>query len=258
MLQTMENIFQSGKPLITVITITYNAEKTIEETILSVINQTYENKEYIIIDGCSTDSTIDIIKKYKDKINCWISESDNGIYNAMNKGIDLAHGNYINFMNSGDVFSDLNVLANIFSSEHRAFIYSDFYVNKIYGLKKYNASYKNGVIMHQSVIYRKDLHKRYGYYIESNPITISDYIFFLSIPENLVEKINIPISTNSEAGASSSINGWIKKIYFDYVYGRIKERKMHYLIGVTKLKILSLKALEFLLINIKKIKRILF
>ncbi len=82
-------------PLITVITVVYNGEKYLEETIQSVINQTYPNVEYIIIDGGSTDETIDIIKKYEDKIDLWISEKDEGIYDAMNKGIYLATGQWV-------------------------------------------------------------------------------------------------------------------------------------------------------------------
>lgn len=79
-------------PLISVITVSYNAVLTIEQTILSVINQTYLNIEYIIIDGGSTDGTVNVIKKYADKIAYWVSESDKGIYDAMNKGIAYSHG----------------------------------------------------------------------------------------------------------------------------------------------------------------------
>jgi hypothetical protein len=92
-------------PLITVITVVFNGVKTLEETIKSVINQTYLNVEYIIIDGGSTDGTLDIIKKYEDTIDYWVSESDNGIYDAWNKAINVFMGSYAAFLGSGDVYS---------------------------------------------------------------------------------------------------------------------------------------------------------
>lgn len=94
----------SQKPLITIITVVYNNQEDIEETILSVINQSYDNIEYLIIDGGSSDNTVDIIKKYNNSIDYWISEKDNGIYDAMNKGCRLATGAGLCFLNSGDKF----------------------------------------------------------------------------------------------------------------------------------------------------------
>ena len=94
----------SNKPLVSIITVSYNAAATIEETILSVINQDYDNIEYIIIDGGSTDGTLDIIRKYEDKIAYWVSEKDYGLYHAMNKGIEYAHGEIIGMINADDFY----------------------------------------------------------------------------------------------------------------------------------------------------------
>ena len=87
---------------LSVIAINYNNVEGLKHTIESVISQTYKDFEYIIIDGGSTDGSFDIIKKYADKITYWVSESDKGIYNAMNKGVSVAHGEYCQFLNSGD------------------------------------------------------------------------------------------------------------------------------------------------------------
>ena len=101
--------------ILTIITVVFNADKSIENTILSVIEQKkrYKNRniEYIIIDGKSTDNTIDIIKKYNQYIDFWISEPDKGIYDAMNKGIDIAKGEYIFFLGADDIL--LNLPLNI-------------------------------------------------------------------------------------------------------------------------------------------------
>ena len=98
-----------------IITINYNNRDGLENTIKSVINQTCQDFEYIVIDGGSTDGSVDVINKYADKIDYWISEPDKGIYNAMNKGILRAHGEYLNFMNSGDYFYDNEVLEKMYS-----------------------------------------------------------------------------------------------------------------------------------------------
>ena len=112
-----KNIFKQNKknePLITIITAVYNSERFIEEAILSLHKQNYQNYEHIIIDGGSTDRTLDIIKKYENKIDYWCSEKDNGIYDAFNKGMQLAKGDYLGFLNSDDYYSDnaLEILNN--------------------------------------------------------------------------------------------------------------------------------------------------
>ena len=103
-------------PKVTVITVCYNAASLIEETILSVLSQDYQNLEYLIIDGASTDGTVDIIRKYAGRLK-FVSEPDRGIYDAMNKGLKMATGEWVNFMNAGDTFADNQVISDIFKYE---------------------------------------------------------------------------------------------------------------------------------------------
>ena len=110
-------------PKLTVITIVYNNVRDIERTIISVISQTHKKIEYIIIDGKSTDGTLEVIEKYKTRISKIISEPDKGIYDAMNKGLALAKGDYILFMNSGDEIYDEHTVEDIFASATGADIY---------------------------------------------------------------------------------------------------------------------------------------
>ena len=98
---------------ISIITVVFNGKKTIKDTINSVLSQTYKNIEYIIIDGNSNDGTIEIIKSYGDKISHFISESDNGIYDAMNKGIKLSTGDIVGILNSDDFYIDNKVIAKV-------------------------------------------------------------------------------------------------------------------------------------------------
>lgn len=116
------------QPKISVVTVCYNAVKDIEKTILSVINQTYPNIEYIIIDGGSKDGTMDVVNRYKDKIDVIVSEPDKGIYDAMNKGIDRATGEWINFMNAGDCFMEEDTINKVFTKdidECKSVLYGD-------------------------------------------------------------------------------------------------------------------------------------
>lgn len=104
------------EPKLSVITIVYNNVKDIERSMISVINQTYSNIEYIVIDGASTDGTQGIIQKYKENVSIFISEPDKGIYDAMNKGLALATGDYVLFMNSGDEIYSPDTVARVFAS----------------------------------------------------------------------------------------------------------------------------------------------
>ena len=109
----MDSLFRITSPVFSIITVTFNAEKSLERTIRSVIDQTYKGIEYIIIDGASKDGTVNIIRRYESRIKNWISEQDKGIYDAMNKGLSAATGDYVWFLNAGDVLKHKDVVAEL-------------------------------------------------------------------------------------------------------------------------------------------------
>ncbi len=162
-------------PKISIITVVYNGATTLEATIKSIASQSYKNIEYVIVDGNSTDKTLRIIKQYEGVIDQWISESDHGIYDAMNKGIDLATGDYLWFMNSGDQIADTTTLERAINCMPDADIYYGETVmidnagNEI-GDRRLKtpevltpASFKKGMLVsHQSFIVKKSLVDHYN------------------------------------------------------------------------------------------------
>jgi glycosyltransferase len=164
------------QPKVTVITVCYNSSKTIEDTIKSVINQSYSNIEYIIIDGLSTDNTLEIVNKYREKISIIISEKDNGLYDAINKGINLATGEIIANLNSDDFYIDNNVITDVvetFEKEKTNTLYADLYyvdaldTNKITRHWK-SGNYKDGQFFkgwmppHPTFFVKKSVYEKYG------------------------------------------------------------------------------------------------
>lgn len=178
------------KNKITIITINLNQKKDLENTINSIISQNYNNLEFIIIDGGSVDGSIEIINKYSSYITKWISENDQGIYDAMNKGLNLSTGDWINFKNSGDVFFDEKVLNSIDFDKHNKtdIIYgpsiNDYGFIKVNQLKTYNINLNNlylGRVMppHQSTFSRSLLYDNYRFPQEFR--IASDYDFILKM-----------------------------------------------------------------------------
>ena len=131
---------------VSIITVTYNSEKFISDCINSVIFQSYKNIEYIIIDGNSKDDTKNIINKFSDKIDIVISEDDNGIYDAINKGIRICTGDIVGLLHSDDMFHDIDVVSRIVSSfnNNTQCVYADsFFIDPIYNKKSRFYSSKN-------------------------------------------------------------------------------------------------------------------
>ena len=201
-----------GNPKVTIITVSYNAVETIEKTIKSVIDQTYNNIEYIIIDGGSKDGTVDIIKKYSAYITKWISESDGGIYYAMNKGIVLASGEWIHFRNCGDYFTSNDVVSCVFKGHdyqgidivHGNCIYFNSWGYRVYKPAILHKSYKEAMpIIHSASFIKSDLHKRFLF----NTIykSSADYDFFYRCLEMNIkhEYIDINVSLFNQIGFST-------------------------------------------------------
>lgn len=208
---------------ISIITVCFNAEIEIEKTITSVLSQTFEDFEYIIVDGSSEDTTMQIVGKYKDKIHQIISEPDKGIYDAMNKGVRSANGEWLIFMNAGDYFSSTTLLADLFHKnipDNINFLYSDVYIlhkNKWYLC---TMNFEKGALNHQSVIYRKKLHDTIGYYIVTEKLIISDYLFFIQVPNNTVMKLDQPISFYAGGGVSDHIYARQHALCADVVFNK--------------------------------------
>jgi glycosyltransferase involved in cell wall biosynthesis len=162
------------KPVLSVITIVYNNVRDIERTMLSVLNQTYTGIEYIVVDGASNDGTLEIIKQHGNRIAKLISEKDKGIYDAMNKGLALATGNYVIFMNSGDEFYADDTVARVFATAPDADIYygETEMVNDVresLGQRRHQApdkfnwrSFKYGMsVSHQAIYIKRSLAEPY-------------------------------------------------------------------------------------------------
>jgi glycosyltransferase len=161
---------------ISIITVTYNSAATLEETILSVVNQSYKNIEYIIVDGGSTDATLQIIEKYKNAIAKVLSEKDKGLYDALNKGVALATGDVIGFLHSDDFYTDNFVIekyADTFIKTKADAVYSDlYYVDKNDSDKivrkwksgdyRPNAFLNGWMPPHPTFFVKKEIYKNYG------------------------------------------------------------------------------------------------
>lgn len=198
---------------LSVITINYNNRDGLRKTIGSVVNQTCKNFEYIIIDGGSTDGSVDVIKEYAGRIDYWVSEPDRGCYHAMNKGVKVASGEYVIFMNSGDKFYTNDVVdAFVKENPTEDVLCGDMFlslgcVNYVPTELTFRYFYE-GNLPHQACFIKTSLQKKYPY--NENLKIVSDYEFFLRIlilENGTFRKINKIISYFDFNGISSENTG---------------------------------------------------
>lgn len=173
-------------PLLSIVTINLNNAIGLKKTFESVFSQNFTGFEFIVIDGGSTDGSREIIQSDADKLTHWVSEKDGGIYDAMNKGIASAKGQYLLFLNSGDYLNDSQVLAKVFAEQPaHDIIYGDIiwetagsYLDGIYPDQLTFDYFTNDSLPHQGAFIRRQLFGTVGLYNMQYPI-IADWIFFL-------------------------------------------------------------------------------
>ena len=245
-------------PTISIITAVYNNKEFIEDAINSVLTQSYPNIEYVVIDGGSTDGTLDIIKKYDKKISKWISEPDSGIYDALNKGIKLSTGDIIGFLHSDDIFADYNVIEKIagkFNLANVDAVYSDLvYVSKS-NTNKIIRCWKTGKFLekslkfgwmppHPTLFVRRSLYETHGLFDIGLKIA-SDYDMTLRLLKNnsgsIVYLNEVLVKMRLGGRSNKSLKNILRKSSEDY--------------KALKKNNFSFPAFTLLLKNIRKLKQ---
>lgn len=203
---------------ISVITVCWNCVNEIEKTIKSVLEQTYSNVEYIVVDGASTDGTLEVINRYKERIDKVVSEPDKGIYNAMNKGVQLAIGEWCIFMNAGDKFVNNSVLSEMFGLNHplettkvyygnTKFVYEDHSCCSLRAVPVFPTILRCQPFCHQSAFYNIE-DKRTPFFDEQYKIA-SDYNtslwYFIKYGEGAFEYRDLLVSEFTAYGGASTL-----------------------------------------------------
>ena len=207
---------------ISIVTVVYNAKADLELTLKSISEQTIK-AEVIVVDGGSADGTVEVIKDNLNIISKHISEKDQGIYDAMNKGIDLSSCQWIYFLNAGDVFYDSHTLEDLDKtciSDECDVVYGDVIIS---GKKEVQlgCDVSKMVIHHQGICYKKELHHKVGKYIVNRKFTIADYFFFNLIIPYRWKKINRVIALCDGGGVSSQLKSYYSKMCIDFTFGRL-------------------------------------
>lgn len=205
----LTNTDQDMDPRVTIVTVVRNDEKNIEKTILSVLSQDYPLLEYIIVDGGSTDHTDSIIQKYTDRINRIISEPDQNLFDAMNKGVQHATGEWINFMNSGDRFVSNKVISEIFSSDRKLvdLIYGNSIIEFQNGKTRLLLVNKEQIfwkryINHQSIFTKTQLLKDRPFNITYDLCSDFDFLINMYHQNKNMLTLEYPVSVRSSGGRS--------------------------------------------------------
>ncbi len=222
-------------PKVSIVTVTFNAAPLLPKTIESVLSQDYENLEYIIIDGGSTDDSISIIKKFEDKIDYWHSKPDKGIYDAMNKSLNHVKGDYVNFMNAGDYFKSPSTIKKVFSllKDSPDLIYGDHEVIydsfiKIKKAKSPDLLWKGMVFSHQSLFVKTQILKEKLFDLNTPIIADFKFIFECWVEGRSFHNSQKMIACYSAGGLSEVKNLKTKRLTWKVVRSKLKSCKVDF------------------------------
>ena len=224
----------SGKiPTITVVTVVFNGRESIAKTIDSVFAQDYPCIEYIVIDGDSTDGTQDIVERYRDKLDFFVSERDLGVYDAMNKAINLATGEFILFMNCGDQFAGSDAVSSVmrFIEPEGDQIFFGCWSRQVDDrtLVHCRPSLEKGLFNHQAVIYSRRIHAWHGGYVNVKGLTTADYLFFATLFDSAAVSCKVvepTIAVIDVNGLSAGTQTLSQKFAIDFICGRVGKMRL--------------------------------
>jgi len=224
---------QGKLPKVSVITVVYNGVAEIARTIDSTLSQDYANVEYVVIDGQSSDGTLSIIDHYGAAIDVVVSERDNGIYDAMNKGIVLSTGEFLLFMNCGDVFFGNNSLSSMMAliAGGSAQVVCGNWVRRSNRDPDVlcQPDLERGLFNHQAIVYSRSLHAIHGLYANVRGLTTADYLFFATLrssPTTTWRLIDTAVAIVDITGISAGSQTLSQKYAIDYLCGRVSKAHM--------------------------------
>lgn len=206
------NLRMVRSPAFSIITICFNEAAGIRHTCKSIVGQTHADREWIVIDGGSTDGTVDILGEFREHIDCLVSEPDQGIYDAMNKGIAKANGQYLVFMNGGDRFASPDALAWVAAAPPKDLIYGDLIFDRpdgevaTYPDQLCSGSLLTHMVPHQATFYRRSLFERFGQYDTRFRIAADYdlYVRLLEVGKVAHHHIARPIAVFDRSGISNN------------------------------------------------------
>lgn len=210
-------------PTISVVTVCLNAASVIEDTLRSVLSQDYPLTEYVVVDGGSTDGTVEALRKYSGRIAAMTSAPDRGVYDAMNKALGMARGDYLLFLNAGDVLASPQVIGMAARGADADVVYGDFEYSSGPRKGRVVADVDRGIFNHQCVLYRKSLHEAYGGYCAVKGFTAADYLFFMQLRATervTFRKLDFVFSVVDPYGMSSGLQTFLQVNLVDCLLGR--------------------------------------